>query len=1355
MEHVGIAWNKKRKERNTMRNILKQAIFFSLVFAFVGGLPYPSASQTLVASLELPLVRLGDFQYAGGFRVPAQVYGASDVNYSEGPIGYNAGNHSLFIVGHSHHQALAEFGIPPLVKSSNLSELPMAGAPVQHFSPVLNRVAGGNPQILNRIGGMQVLAGPHGPELLVNAYEYYDGASDNTQTTLVIRDGQNLATSPIDGFYSFQGAAHTSGWISPVPPEWEAALGGALLTGHSSGIPIISRTSVGPSAFAFDPLAFVGGASPTSQVPTIRLLDFHLNNGLHDDLSNASGTNGLWTHLSRVTYGFIPPGTRTLVTLGYSGGHTSGVCYKCTQNTGKVCGGFCTPDSNDNYPYYWFWDIKDLLAVKEGRMNSYDVRPYDYGKFPTPLPGEQLGGGSFDPSTGLLYLTIQKGDNLQGQYATPPVIVAYTVTPDTPVTPDTTPPSIPSGVQAEALSATQVQVTWEAAVDDVGVTGYVVYRNNVPLATTTSRMYVDTNVVPATTYTYGVWAEDAAGNVSSMSDLVSVSIPRLTDTTPPSIPSGVQAATLSERQVQVTWEAAVDDVGVTGYVVYRNNVPLATTTSRMYVDTNVVPATTYTYGVWAEDAAGNASASSALVTVSTSDIDENPTPPPPSLELPLVRLGDFQYVGGFRVPAQVYGASDVNYSEGPIGYNAGNHSLFIVGHSHHQALAEFGIPPLVKSSNLSELPMAGAPVQHFSPVLNRVAGGNPQILNRIGGMQVLPGPHGPELLVNAYEYYDGASDNTQTTLVIRDGQNLATSPIDGFYSFQGAAHTSGWISPVPPEWEAALGGALLTGHSSGIPIISRTSVGPSAFAFDPLAFVGGASPTSQVPTIRLLDFHLNNGLHDDLSNASGTNGLWTHLSRVTYGFIPPGTRTLVTLGYSGGHTSGVCYKCTQNTGKVCGGFCTPDSNDNYPYYWFWDIKDLLAVKEGRMNSYDVRPYDYGKFPTPLPGEQLGGGSFDPSTGLLYLTIQKGDNLQGQYATPPVIVAYTVTPDTPVTPDTTPPSIPSGVQAEALSATQVQVTWEAAVDDVGVTGYVVYRNNAPLATTTSRMYVDTNVVPATTYTYGVWAEDAAGNVSSMSDLVSVSIPRLTDTTPPSIPSGVQAATLSERQVQVTWEAAVDDVGVTGYVVYRNNVPLATTTSRMYVDTNVVPATTYTYGVWAEDAAGNASASSALVTVSTNNPLIISDFNFGHSQSHRIMEKGILKPGANPFLDSFQVFPSVGIPEHLLGGTYIQNIQLDNSVNRGDYFSFKVNQPVTIYIVVAREQASKPSWLGNYDLSGESFLTNGGKIVDLYSRQFEAGMVRIGGDIPNESLQPDVNYSVVVIPSNSKRAYLPLR
>lgn len=79
---------------------------------------------------------------------------------------------------------------------------------------------------------------------------------------------------------------------------------------------------------------------------------------------------------------------------------------------------------------------------------------------------------------------------------------------------DTTPPTIPSGFIATAINRTSVQLSWGASSDNVGVAGYQIFRNGVPLLTTAAISYLDTTASPSTTYTYAVSAFDGAGNGS-------------------------------------------------------------------------------------------------------------------------------------------------------------------------------------------------------------------------------------------------------------------------------------------------------------------------------------------------------------------------------------------------------------------------------------------------------------------------------------------------------------------------------------------------------------------------------------------------------------------------------------------------------------------------------------------------------------------------------------------------------------------------------------------------------------------------------------------------------------------------
>jgi len=103
------------------------------------------------------------------------------------------------------------------------------------------------------------------------------------------------------------------------------------------------------------------------------------------------------------------------------------------------------------------------------------------------------------------------------------------------------------------------------------------------------------------------------------------------------------------------------------------------------------------------------------------------------------------------------------------------------------------------------------------------------------------------------------------------------------------------------------------------------------------------------------------------------------------------------------------------------------------------------------------------------------------------------------------------------------------------------------------------------------------------------------------------PPPTDTSPPSIPTSVAVQTVSDSQLDLSWIASTDNVGVVSYVVYRSSggsafAPVATVSSTFYQDAGLTAQTTYSYTVSAFDAAGNTSAQSVPVSATTNSSTI---------------------------------------------------------------------------------------------------------------------------------------------------------
>lgn len=383
-------------------------------------------SQPVTAS---NLFSLQDLNYKGAMRIPVGVYGESRMGFANGTFTVDPSNNSFFIVGHQHQQAIAEFKIAGFGISESVIDLPMAPPPIQEFSIVLDRPPTGNYQELNRITGLELIGG----SLVVNAAASYDGNADNTHTTMIIEDPSNLKDSAIKGYAELDSKVHSAGWMTSIPRHLQDDFNANYLFGFASNLSINARSSIGPTAFAVRSDDVLSAGSGET-IPTVPLMDFSINNRLHDDLTNTSGTNDLWTEVSNAYIGFIVPGTDTYAVFGTSGGHESGIGYKIKQDTGTLCAGYCPHIASDVYNYYWLWNIQDFLKVKNGELKPYEVKPYEYGSFVVPHQGgsdnsvpKLINAVSFDSENNRLYFILGAADGFQSKYENAPLMLSYEV----------------------------------------------------------------------------------------------------------------------------------------------------------------------------------------------------------------------------------------------------------------------------------------------------------------------------------------------------------------------------------------------------------------------------------------------------------------------------------------------------------------------------------------------------------------------------------------------------------------------------------------------------------------------------------------------------------------------------------------------------------------------------------------------------------------------------------------------------------------------------------------------------------------------------------------------------------------
>jgi chitodextrinase len=202
--------------------------------------------------------------------------------------------------------------------------------------------------------------------------------------------------------------------------------------------------------------------------------------------------------------------------------------------------------------------------------------------------------------------------------------------PPPPPSEDREAPSAPTNVHVTSATQASVAFAWDASTDNVGVAHYGLYRDGSLTGTTTGTTTTYNGLPCGRSFTFGVNAVDAAGNRSGITTVnaSTAACPPSDDTTPPSAPGNLRSTGATQTSVSVAWNASSDDVGVTGYALFRNGTAAGTTTATGATFSGLTCGTTYSFGVEAYDAAGNRSPRSS-VDASTSACSGPPPPPPP------------------------------------------------------------------------------------------------------------------------------------------------------------------------------------------------------------------------------------------------------------------------------------------------------------------------------------------------------------------------------------------------------------------------------------------------------------------------------------------------------------------------------------------------------------------------------------------------------------------------------------------------------------------------------------------------------------------------------------------------------
>jgi len=205
----------------------------------------------------------------------------------------------------------------------------------------------------------------------------------------------------------------------------------------------------------------------------------------------------------------------------------------------------------------------------------------------------------------LLLVLLQTGCN-SGSYTPPP--------------PDTTPPTAPTNLTATAASPTQINLSWTASTDNVGVTGYKVERcsgaacsNFAQIATPTTTTFNDTGLTAATSYSYRVRTTDAANNLSSFSSTATTSTPAAG---PISVSISPKRAAIAAGQTQTYVATVSNDSQSLGVTWAVDTIPGGNATTLGTIDAN---------GKYAPPTSGTIGGTHTITATSKADITKNAT----------------------------------------------------------------------------------------------------------------------------------------------------------------------------------------------------------------------------------------------------------------------------------------------------------------------------------------------------------------------------------------------------------------------------------------------------------------------------------------------------------------------------------------------------------------------------------------------------------------------------------------------------------------------------------------------------------------------------------------------------------
>lgn len=193
---------------------------------------------------------------------------------------------------------------------------------------------------------------------------------------------------------------------------------------------------------------------------------------------------------------------------------------------------------------------------------------------------------------------------------------------------DRTPPTTPTNLRVTGTTSYSVSLAWNPSTDNSGSFSYVIccaYTNSATVGQTATSFTFTAGLEAGRTFTFRIYAVDAAGNASRYSNSVTVTLPA--DTRPPTKPV-VSVSDVGPTHVSLAWSSTDDGPNVWFWVFVDGNPIIQGTKDRVGTIYLLDPQTTHAFTVRARDFGGNLSPLSDALTVTTEPSNPNDTTPP-------------------------------------------------------------------------------------------------------------------------------------------------------------------------------------------------------------------------------------------------------------------------------------------------------------------------------------------------------------------------------------------------------------------------------------------------------------------------------------------------------------------------------------------------------------------------------------------------------------------------------------------------------------------------------------------------------------------------------------------------------